>query len=65
MIVETKEGPDIFTGSEDARTPSWAAIVTSCARNPERKVWIQEAESPCGNRISGHYVYIQTVVETN
>lgn len=59
MIVETKEGPDLFTALEMPGRCLWKNLVFSYSKQPTNKVWIGDTFDSCGNRICGHYIFFK------
>lgn len=64
MIVETKNGSDIFLGHPRTTRAKWIERVSLCTKTSTRKVWITESQDNEGIRICGHYVYLQTKPES-
>lgn len=58
MIVETKEGPDIFPFGCQPPNYYWTQELVCESNNYPRKVWIPDTEDASGCRVGGHYIYL-------
>jgi hypothetical protein len=54
MIIETKEGPDLFMVEE--RT---CACIQNNAKKAANRIWVEETISASGVKVEGHYVYFE------
>jgi hypothetical protein len=48
MVIETEKGQDIFLSH----------TTEPCTTRVRRKIWVNDYQTPNGNWIPGHYVYI-------
>ena len=67
MIIETEQGPDIFTGQEPQASTSFCKKEIFCNdpthKSPRKKailnkIWIKPHTTDSGNFVQGHYVYL-------